>query len=994
MKKIFLSIITLHLCNNILVGYFFCAKVFGQEAQGRSQQTQSFWDLAEKQYANKEYIEAIKNYKIVVSIAQDPVTLNKEKEGLALQRIGLMYYQSNQNQEAVKYFQASLTIFRQLNNRDQEAETLYEMGWAYENISWSEALKYYTKSVMVFRERGNTFREIQALNNQGNALGLTGDLLNGLSIVQRSLVINRNSANKDATEEMKSLRIIGSIYAIQGKTENALKSLNEALADKKAVDLNPKEVCNIFNLIALLLHNKGEYAEAISYLKKSLSISEKNGYLTIQAGTYYSVALMSSNFGYLQESIDASNKCLEIAIKINNIDLQGSSHNLLAWTNGLLGKYNEAQNHAEKALILSEKVTNNLVKATIFSFSGAVIGKNDPIRREEYLMKAMQIFHDNNFLIGEHQTLTMLALLNAAKNPSLALNYAKRALSLVESKKLPLPEADAYVAAGMVYYKLGDFSNALDFLKKGNDLLQRIGSFDQVLSLSMIGLIYEKQNNFDKALPYLEKAFSSILLTRSGLIRDKEGDSRKSFSNNFQGIAGEVVSILVRQHKFEKAYEYLNLSVVTELADYSRLTNVKTSNINLQKEIDKWSQDNNRLAGMRVRSKIEISEHLLKQIRILETMLVRQSENIVAKYPEAAEIFESKPKDIKVLQSSIPDGVAVIHPVLTVRADNNSDLVTIFVFSNKSKVIAKQFEFPKVEIENLLAKTSNNLSNSLNPDYISDLKRLYDLLVLPVEKEIQEINPKQLSFIANGRLQYIPFEALYQCNDSKCSSGQHLIQKYPISYLTRISTNSLGSQSNKLSESKILAVGNPVPKKPQLLNGAESEAQSITNLFPGSQTLLREKATFEAFQTKAPRFNILHLATHGCFQKGGCKDIGLDENTILFADKQLKIADAALLGLKDIDLITLSACQTAKETDKDGQQLSGLAYIFERAGAKSVIATLWSVEDKVTSEIMLKFYQNLKLGMTKAEALQKAKLPYINEHPSLWAPFVLIGDPR
>ena len=121
----------------------------------------------------------------------------------------------------------------------------------------------------------------------------------------------------------------------------------------------------------------------------------------------------------------------------------------------------------------------------------------------------------------------------------------------------------------------------------------------------------------------------------------------------------------------------------------------------------------------------------------------------------------------------------------------------------------------------------------------------------------------------------------------------------------------------------------------------------------------------------------------------------MQANTILFANnQQYNIADAALLGLKNTELITLSACQTAKEANANGQEISGLAYVLERAGAKSAIASLWNAEDNTSAEIMTQFYQNLQKGMTKSEAMQKAKLSQIetNPHPFFWSPFILIGD--
>jgi CHAT domain-containing protein len=123
----------------------------------------------------------------------------------------------------------------------------------------------------------------------------------------------------------------------------------------------------------------------------------------------------------------------------------------------------------------------------------------------------------------------------------------------------------------------------------------------------------------------------------------------------------------------------------------------------------------------------------------------------------------------------------------------------------------------------------------------------------------------------------------------------------------------------------------------------------------------------------------------------------MNANTILFANnQQYPIADAALLGLKNTELITLRACQTAKEANADGIEISGLAYVLERAGARSVIASLWSAEDTASAEIMTRFYQNLQEGMSKSEAIRQAKLSQIEKypHPYFWSPFILIGDAR
>lgn len=89
---------------------------------------------------------------------------------------------------------------------------------------------------------------------------------------------------------------------------------------------------------------------------------------------------------------------------------------------------------------------------------------------------------------------------------------------------------------------------------------------------------------------------------------------------------------------------------------------------------------------------------------------------------------------------------------------------------------------------------------------------------------------------------------------------------------------------------------------------ANDEVKSITPLLPSSEAHLGADAKIKTFKIQAPRFPILLLATHGCFRPSGCPDLQLLANSILFSDRNLNIADAALLGLKNTDLVVLSAC--------------------------------------------------------------------------------------
>ena len=544
-------------------------------------------------------------------------------------------------------------------------------------------------------------------------------------------------------------------------------------------------------------------------------------------------------------------------------------------------------------------------------------------------------------------------------------------------------EATTLNNIGAVYDALGEKQKALDYYNQALPIRRAVGDRGgEAITLNNIGILYRDTKKPLEAIKNLEQSVNLILQLRSGVARE----NRQTFLKSAGGPAIALIDLLITEKQPEKAFTYANLATVADLADYSRLVNAKIANPEAQAAIDKWNQDNQQLENLRKDLQQKFSEQLSAKVNKLQEDLNKQAENIRKRFVEIADLFETKPTDIAQLQASISPGTTVIQPVIL-----KNDIALFLLTRDKIKVI--KVPLP-AKFDDLLTKTSQSLSNRYSENYLENLEELHKLLISPLEKEIQATKPKQISIIATGKLRYIPFEALYDGN-------QYLIEKYPIIYLTRLSSRSLQitTTSNTPTARKVLAFGNPKPKSPFSLNGTESEVKAIIPIFPESEYFINNKATLSNFKTQISRFSILHLATHGCFGKGDCtlKEGGkLKENTLLFADKSWHIQDAGLLGLQNVELITLSACQTALNTNSNGEEISGLAYLFERAGSKAVIASLWSAADEETKEIMVEFYQNLKQGMRKDEAFRQGKLSQIknNVHPFYWSPFVLIGDGR
>jgi CHAT domain-containing protein len=136
----------------------------------------------------------------------------------------------------------------------------------------------------------------------------------------------------------------------------------------------------------------------------------------------------------------------------------------------------------------------------------------------------------------------------------------------------------------------------------------------------------------------------------------------------------------------------------------------------------------------------------------------------------------------------------------------------------------------------------------------------------------------------------------------------------------------------------------------------------------------------------------VHFATHAAFVPGQP-----DESFILFGNgERATLRDIETWSLTNVDLVVLSACQTGVGgTLGNGEEILGLGYQMQQAGASATIASLWVVDDEGTQMLMNGFYQALRQGVTKSEALRQAQIALLNseyQRPYYWAPFILIGN--
>jgi CHAT domain-containing protein len=272
-------------------------------------------------------------------------------------------------------------------------------------------------------------------------------------------------------------------------------------------------------------------------------------------------------------------------------------------------------------------------------------------------------------------------------------------------------------------------------------------------------------------------------------------------------------------------------------------------------------------------------------------------------------------------------------------------------------------------------------------EYLPHAQKLYDWLIRPIEPDLAAFSIDTLIFVPDGALRTIPMAALH---DGK----QFLIAKYALGITP--SMNLTDPRPIKREGMKVLAVGvtEAVQGFPALPN-VSAELQELHTLLGSKNLVDREflTANFEK-ELKEEQFTIVHVASHGEFGN----DV---DNTFLltFDDKVSLDRLNQMIGVfrfrdDPLELLTLSACDTAAGDDRAALGLAGVAI---KAGARSALATLWSINDEAAVDLVIDFYRELKdSSISRAVALQRAQLKLINnpryEHPGFWSPFLMINN--
>ncbi len=272
-------------------------------------------------------------------------------------------------------------------------------------------------------------------------------------------------------------------------------------------------------------------------------------------------------------------------------------------------------------------------------------------------------------------------------------------------------------------------------------------------------------------------------------------------------------------------------------------------------------------------------------------------------------------------------------------------------------------------------------------EYLPHAQQLYTWLIRPLETDLKASGTDTLVFVPDGPLRTIPMAALH---DGK----QFLISKYAMAITPGL--NLTDPRPVKREGAKVLAVGvtEAVQGFPPLPN-VSAELEALRNLFPITTLVDREflVAKFEE-KLKEERFTILHIASHGEFSSEPGKTFLLAYDGKLTMDRLDQYIGLFKFRDDPLELLTLSACDTAEGDDRAALGLAGVAI---KAGARSAVATLWEINDVAAAGLVADFYRGLQdPSISRAAALQRAQVKMLSdpryEHPGFWAPFLLINN--
>ncbi len=820
----------------------------------------------------------------------------------------------------------------------QEGRDYYEAG------QYAAAVKVWQQAVPAFQSQGDSLNQAMVLSNLALAYQALGQLPEAKNAIATSLQLLQSQPDTREKRRIlaQALNTQGSLQMAQGQAQQALTTLQQASDTYRQVGDEAGVIRSLLNQ-AQVLRVLGLYRRELS------TLTQVNQTLQTQPDSLLKVAGLRHLgnalrfIGDLNESRKVLQQSLEIAEKLPSPPDRSAA--LLS-----LGNTARTQLQAETALQFYQQ---------------AAAIKGSPITQIQCLVNQLSLIAEGRLkqdiasltqpLLRQIQAqLTDLPLSRISVYAR--INLAHSLLKLAQTR----PKQDEKTPDSPLALDSAKIREIAQMLAIAIEQASTLGDQQaQAYALGSLGELYEKTQQWSEAQNLTQKA---LILTQSinapeisyrwqwqlGRLLKVQGNEEGAIAayseaiNTLQSLRNDLVAINSEvQFSFREGVEPIYREFVSLL---------------LQGDSENTSP-----------------ERLEKARKVIESLQLAELDNFFR-----AACLTTKPVQI----DAIDQKAAVIYPIIL------PDRLEIILSLPQQPLRHYATPLPQEQIESTLRKLRQELIAPMGRTFLPPSQQVYDWLIRPLEADLAQSQLKTLVFVLDGSLRNIPMAVLH---DGK----QYLMEKYAIALTPGLEL--LESQPLTRGQLKVLTAGLSEARQGfSALPAVEVELNQILSEVSGEK-LFNQEFTKTKIQNaiEAIPFPVVHLATHGQFSSQA------EETFILTWDDRINVNELNNFLQKTdqrrgipIELLVLSACQTAKG---DNRAALGIAGVAVRAGARSTLATLWSVNDDATSALMRQFYQELaKPSVTKAEAIRRAQQSILQDpnwqHPYYWAPYVLVGN--
>lgn len=943
-------------------------------------------------------------------------------EGLTLNNIGKVYGDLGDVRKALDYYLKALPLHQGAQNSVGEAATLTNIGTAYDALGQKqEAIKYFLKALPLHKAAGDRSGEAATLNNLGSVYNGLGEKQRALQFYEDSLTLNRDVG--DRAGEATALNNLGTIYDSQGEKQKALDSLEEALKIHQALG-DRAGVASSLNSLGAVYDSLGERQKAPDYYMQALTIQRAIGDRYGEATTLHNLGAVYASLGDKQKALDWYEQAMRLrdalgdqaggAVTLSNLgrvygdmgDVQKAldyylkslplhraagdrggeaiAHNNIGTVYVSLGDTQKALDHYSQALLTFKAVGDRDGEATTLNNIGRIYDdRGDKQKARETFVQVLQIrqaIGDREGVATAHNNLG--GVYDSSGDKEKALQHYSEALASFKAIGDRGGEAVALNNMGVVFWRSGDPQKALEHYSRALNLRREVGNrIGEAVTLSNIGVLQESSGEKEKALDWYGQAISAFERNRAvATLEEVKTGLAESAAETYR----RAILLAQSMGRPEQAFNITERARARAFLD--QLGNVRP---NIRRAASgQLLEEEQRLA-----SEVESLERRLREEQA-KPASTRRAEVIDSLTNELAGAQRRLEELITQFKLTNPEYVT-LRTVETLKLpdirkllDEDTSLISYFVTPEKTLAfLVTRDSFHHVEIqvkEKDLRAAIFAFSDfaSLNDSGLESLKKLHDLLITPLKRHIRT---PVIGVIPNGVLHYLPFAAL--------TDGKHYLgEQYKLIHFPSASVLPLIKEKDKPVGTRVLAMAQSQAEGTSILQHVNKEAEVVAGLY-NTRAFTNGSMSVADFTNRAGDYSIIHIAAHAELNPSN----PLFSHIVLGPDKEgggrLKLKEIYNLDLKETGLVVLSACDTNLGPYSKGDDIIGLNRAFIYAGTPAVIASLWSVDDESTSELMQAFYTSLKQGTSRAGALRAAQSAVRKKypHPYYWGGFVLTG---